>query len=383
MSIKLTESTASVRKAYPELTDEEFYNILAIDPTYKAETKEIGQYGPWLLAQWSRGALNEENKARVYEILKNILLILKYYPNASKFDVKYLARHLDTDLEDIYKSGNKSNVQEDGKNTNKIQFTLSGPDFKSCLEHIKSNNSDSAASGDWIVKFLEDPWYNYEINNDYTFDNILTFYMPDDMELSKYILDGLNRLDITPKKPIRTLKDLIDLYKVESWYENVGNVEAFQDCLEEAYNRASDMGAIIAAEKDVLSQIQDMIPDCEISFIAMEGSDWEPATFTFKDIDAVNKYIIGVKLDNDDTYNNYNAESFKEVLEYYCADTVHITLRDYYDGFDPETFSEVYLDRLTEYISDNLDAADPNQMSLFDDKDDAEDKAEVAEGWPF
>ena len=45
----LIEDKQSVRKNYPNISDEQFEEIISIDPTYKSNSNSVGTYGKWLL----------------------------------------------------------------------------------------------------------------------------------------------------------------------------------------------------------------------------------------------------------------------------------------------------------------------------------------------
>ena len=52
----LTEDIEAVRNRFPDISDDDFYVILSLDPTYKKDSNSVGTYTKWMLNLVKRGA---------------------------------------------------------------------------------------------------------------------------------------------------------------------------------------------------------------------------------------------------------------------------------------------------------------------------------------
>ena len=85
MRFILLETIADSRKYYPNISDNDFNRIIALDPTFKREKDKLGNYGKWLLSLFSKGQLQNEGHVKDllnrFESVKNNLKqrdIMKY-----------------------------------------------------------------------------------------------------------------------------------------------------------------------------------------------------------------------------------------------------------------------------------------------------------------
>lgn len=121
----LVEDIASVRKQYPNLNDDEFYNILKLDPTYKDGIDSVGTYGKWLLNLYNK------NRSSSFDTIfpSNITDLLKEFDENKKyFPVEY--RDINRiksikELEDILEANDivLSDSQKNRKIRSKIKKT--------------------------------------------------------------------------------------------------------------------------------------------------------------------------------------------------------------------------------------------------------------------
>lgn len=58
--VLLTEDIESVRKNYPNISDEDFYRLIALDPTFVKDRNSLGTYGKWILNLFSKGLIYNE-----------------------------------------------------------------------------------------------------------------------------------------------------------------------------------------------------------------------------------------------------------------------------------------------------------------------------------
>ena len=64
MKFILIEDITSVRNNFPKISDEDFYRIIRLDPTFVDGRDSVGQYGKWLLNLFNKGRLDNEGHAR-------------------------------------------------------------------------------------------------------------------------------------------------------------------------------------------------------------------------------------------------------------------------------------------------------------------------------
>lgn len=63
----LTEDIASVKKNYPNISDEDFDRLIRLDPTFKDGKDSVGTYGKWILTLFNKGKLT--NEGHVFDVL--------------------------------------------------------------------------------------------------------------------------------------------------------------------------------------------------------------------------------------------------------------------------------------------------------------------------
>lgn len=64
----LVETIADSRKYYPNMSDEDFNRVIALDPTFDVRKDKLGTYGKWLLSLFNSGKLT--NEGHVNDLLK-------------------------------------------------------------------------------------------------------------------------------------------------------------------------------------------------------------------------------------------------------------------------------------------------------------------------
>ena len=65
----ITEGINEVKANYPNIPDEVFYQLIALDPTYKDGKDSVGIYGKWILNLYNKHRLKEEDFYKVPELL--------------------------------------------------------------------------------------------------------------------------------------------------------------------------------------------------------------------------------------------------------------------------------------------------------------------------
>lgn len=67
-NIYLQEDITAVKKYYPNISDDTFMELIALDPTYTGKDS-VGKYGKWLLNLYNRGKLSEEQFKEIPALL--------------------------------------------------------------------------------------------------------------------------------------------------------------------------------------------------------------------------------------------------------------------------------------------------------------------------
>ena len=63
----LMEDLVDVKKYYPNISQEDFDRIIALDPTFNREQDKLGTYGKWILSLFNKGKLTDEG--HVFDLL--------------------------------------------------------------------------------------------------------------------------------------------------------------------------------------------------------------------------------------------------------------------------------------------------------------------------
>lgn len=112
--ILLTEGIADVKKYYPNIEDETFYKLIALDPTYKEGVDKVGTYGKWILNLYKQNKLKEEDFYKVTEYLTEFEENKKWFNNKDIGQFKTLP--------DLYDALKNVVVGELSKNQKDKQF---------------------------------------------------------------------------------------------------------------------------------------------------------------------------------------------------------------------------------------------------------------------
>ena len=77
--IYLQEAIQDVKKYYPNIPDDVFMQLIALDPEYRDGSNSVGKNGKWILNLYNKGKLSEDDMEALPEILK----LFKSYKNRS------------------------------------------------------------------------------------------------------------------------------------------------------------------------------------------------------------------------------------------------------------------------------------------------------------
>jgi ribosomal protein S18 acetylase RimI-like enzyme len=69
MRFTLTEDIAAVQKNFPNIDDETFRHLIALDPTFNPNRDSVGTYGKWILTLYNKGEIKDEDWENVTQML--------------------------------------------------------------------------------------------------------------------------------------------------------------------------------------------------------------------------------------------------------------------------------------------------------------------------
>lgn len=65
----LIEDIAAVKKYYPNIDDNTFMTLIALDPTYRDGSNSVGKYGKWILNLYNKGTISEDDFGEITPLL--------------------------------------------------------------------------------------------------------------------------------------------------------------------------------------------------------------------------------------------------------------------------------------------------------------------------
>ena len=65
----LLEDIAAVKKYYPNIDDNVFMTLIALDPTYRDGSNSVGKYGTWILNLYNKGKISEDDFGEITPLL--------------------------------------------------------------------------------------------------------------------------------------------------------------------------------------------------------------------------------------------------------------------------------------------------------------------------
>lgn len=130
-----TEDIESVRKNYPKIEEDKFYELIKLDPTFKADRDSVGTYGKWILNLYNKGNLKEEDFYKVTEYLSEFEDKKKLFKNKDIGQFKSLP-DLYSALQDVDDSNlsHRQQVRQAQKDRKNVDL---GQDAKKVFENSK------------------------------------------------------------------------------------------------------------------------------------------------------------------------------------------------------------------------------------------------------
>ena len=168
MRFILLETIADSRKYYPNMSDEDFNRVIALDPTFKREKDKLGNYGKWLLSLFSKGQLQNEGHVKDllnrFESEKNNLInkdIMKY-KSLDEVDkmlddpASYKTRSTRQELKQLQKQVHKTDLAKDA------ELLFEDDDWQIWVPKTYEASCKLGRNTQWCTATTEkDYYYNY------------------------------------------------------------------------------------------------------------------------------------------------------------------------------------------------------------------------------
>lgn len=176
-SAYIKEDIEAVKKYYPNIEDDMFMNLIALDPTYRDGSNSVGKYGKWILNLYNKGNLSEDDFNNITDVLNQFTIYRNRIQNKDLNSYKSLSA-----LEDVLATV----VADDSMLTDrqKVRFlknvkagrvkTLAEDDYDVVLEtpnfivYVPNTLEASMKLGkgtEWCTAHENPEWYNYYTKN--------------------------------------------------------------------------------------------------------------------------------------------------------------------------------------------------------------------------
>lgn len=138
-SAYIKEDIEAVKKYYPNIEDNMFMNLIALDPTYRDGSNSVGKYGKWILNLYNKGNLSEDDFNNITDVLNQFTTYRNRIQNKDLNSYKSLSA-----LEDVLASV----VDDDSMLTNRQKLRF--------MKNVKAGRVKISAEDDYDV-VLETP----------------------------------------------------------------------------------------------------------------------------------------------------------------------------------------------------------------------------------
>lgn len=174
----LNEDIQAVKKYYPDIDDNTFMQLIALDPTYKDGSNSVGKYGKWILNLFNKGNLSQEDFSDVTPLLNQFSTYRNRVPNKDLNSYKtlddlasILSGVVDDDsmLSDRQKLRFKKNVKAGRVKVSAeddYDVVLDTPKFIVYVPNTHEASMKLGSGTEWCTAHENPDWYNK-----YTKDN--------------------------------------------------------------------------------------------------------------------------------------------------------------------------------------------------------------------
>ena len=133
----LMEDLVYAKKYYPNISQEDFDIVIALDPTFRKEQDKLGTYGKWLLRLFTKKALDDESKVRE--------LLVDFDANKNNLKDRDIMKYTSIDdLENMLNDENSYKELSRRQSLRQVQKKVHKTDVEQDAQKVFENNN-------WIV----------------------------------------------------------------------------------------------------------------------------------------------------------------------------------------------------------------------------------------
>lgn len=177
-SAYMLEDIDAVKRYYPNIDDNTFMNLVALDPTYRDGSNSVGKYGKWILNLYNKGTISENDFSEVTSLLNQFNTYKNRIQNKDLNSYKTLDALADTleavieddsMLTDRQKLRFLKNVKAGKVSTsaeNDYDIVLNTPNFIVYVPNTHEASMKLGKGTEWCTAHENPQWYNqYTENN--------------------------------------------------------------------------------------------------------------------------------------------------------------------------------------------------------------------------
>lgn len=166
---RLTEDIDSMRKYYPNISDEDFMSYIELDPTYKKGSKNPGNYAKWILALVTRNKGTLPDEGHIEDILR------RFEENKNNLKDKNISRFKSVqELEDYLNDENSYKELSSRQQLRQTQKAVRNTDIEKDAELVYMDRDWEV----WVPKTYEascklgqgSEWCTASTSNDYYYN---------------------------------------------------------------------------------------------------------------------------------------------------------------------------------------------------------------------
>ena len=139
--IILTEDISAVMKYYPNIPEDIFMQLIALDPTYRSGSGSLGKYGKWILNLYKNGVITEEDFGEITPILNQFTTYRNRIDDKDLFHYKSL-----DELEEVLAAV----VNDDSMLTDRQRLRF--------MKNVASGKIKSSAEDEYDINYEDDEW---------------------------------------------------------------------------------------------------------------------------------------------------------------------------------------------------------------------------------
>ena len=395
----LMEDLVEVKKYYPNISQEDFDRIIALDPTFRKEQDKLGTYGKWILSLFQKGQL--KNEGHVKDILTRFDKEKKNLKNKDIMTYKSL-EDLDDALNDDESYQDQTDRQKLRKTQNAVRKSdlskdaekvYEDSDWEVWIPHTYEASCKLGRGSHWCTASTEDDYYynsykdnfggEYYINiNKHNPDEKYQFHFEsgqfmDASDRSIDMADFLNENQGLKKFYGDTFLTKIKDYITSHMDGNTIKLDMrkFSDIYDELSNRDSissdSIEAILSGDTfEWFMGAQESWDDVESYYLdAISEENWK----MIGQLGATKEEILDDDIDVND--NDVDVDAIRDLIVQAAEDGVAVGSEgEMYDDFDNSLPNGIRRDYEDKFIITNIDAlvTMDNFIDLLENSDDTD-----------